>query len=258
MMLLRGNFSPVRPPQFSPNSPQRFRRFSPVSPMRPNAPPFYRGGPRPCSPRSPRFANARFAMRPRMPTIASVDQPDKHNMREVKSSEEKASLMKDLDTRIVVQDFDHRIRVKAPEVASLTCSDLLTAYRLTQNLTRNRPYRYDPAETLDLHRRLTVNSRRIFDKLTSPRKEKKGPYVPNREIMRLFGNTTEDRGREKLVMENEEFIYKNKESYERTGQFFGAQNPELLEKFEATHEYIKKLYEHSKGNSILVFPYFSI
>ena len=76
--------------------------------------------------------------------------------------------------------------------------------------------------------------------------------------MRLFGNTTEDRGREKLVMENEEFIYKNKEFYERTGQFFWAQNPELLEKFEATHEYIKKLYEHSKGNSILVFPYFSI
>ena len=52
-----------------------------------------------------------------MPTIASVDQPDKHNMREVKASEEKASLMKDLDTRIVVQNFDHRIRVKAPEVA---------------------------------------------------------------------------------------------------------------------------------------------
>ena len=112
MMLLRGNFSPVRPPQFSPNSPQRFRRFSPVSPMRPNAPPFYRGGPRPCSPRSPRFANARFAMRPRMPTIASVDQPDKHNMREVKSSEEKASLMKDLDTRIVVQNLIIELELK--------------------------------------------------------------------------------------------------------------------------------------------------
>ena len=51
-------------------------------------------------------------------------------------------------------------------------------------------------------------------------------------------------------MENEEFIYKNKESNERKGQFFGAQNPEMLEKFEATHEYIKKLYEHSKGNLI--------
>ena len=199
-------------------------------------------------------------MRPRMPTIATVEKSGTPNiptdntqyksLEKAKSWEERATLMKDVDTRIVVQDFDHRIRVKAPEVASLTCSDLLSAYRLTQNLTRNRPYRYDPAETLDLHRRLTVNSRRIFDKLTSPRKEKKGPYVPNREIMRLFGNTTEDRGREKLVMENEEFIYKNKESNERKGQFFGAQNPEMLEKFEATHEYIKKLYEHSKGNLI--------
>lgn len=194
-----------------------------------------------------------------MPVIA-IDQSDTSNVRneksqseykpieKAKSGEERATLMKDLDTKIVVQNVDHRIRVKAPEVASLTCSDLLTAYRLTQNLTRNRPYRYDPAETLDLHRRLTVNSRRIFDKLTSPRKEKKGPYVPNRDIMRLFGNTTEDRGREKLVMENEEYIYKNKESYERKGQFFAAQNPEILEKFEATHEYIKKLYEHSKDN----------
>ena len=199
-------------------------------------------------------------MRPRMPTIATVEKSGTPNiptdntqyksLEKAKSGEERATLMKDVDTRIVVQDFDHRIRVKAPEVASLTCSDLLSAYRLTQNLTRNRPYRYDPAETLDLHRRLTVNSRRIFDKLTSPRKEKKGPYVPNREIMRLFGNTTEDRGREKLVMENEEFIYKNKESNERKGQFVGAQNPEILEKFEATHEYIKKLYEHSKGNLI--------
>ena len=257
MMLLRGNFSPIRPPQFSPNSPHRYRRFSPVSPMRPNVPPYYQAGP---MPRSPRFANARFVMRPRMPTIQSVDKPDKQNiidedsqyksMQKLKSGEERANLMKDVDTRIVVQNFDHRIRVKAPEVASLTCSDLLTAYRLTQNLNRNRPYRYDPAETLDLHRRLTVNSRRIFDKLTSPRKEKKGPYVPNREIMRLFGNSTEDRGREKLVMENEEYIYKNKTSYDRTGQFFGAQNPEMLEKFQATHEYIKKLYEHSKGNLI--------
>ena len=207
MMLLRGNFSPIRPPQFSPNSPHRYKRFSPVSPMQPNVPPYFPGGPRSprFGPRSPRFVNARFAMRPRMPTIATVEKSGTPNiptdntqyksLEKAKSGEERATLMKDVDTRIVVQDFDHRIRVKAPEVASLTCSDLLSAYRLTQNLTRNRPYRYDPAETLDLHRRLTVNSRRIFDKLTSPRKEKKGPYVPNREIMRLFGNTTEDRGR---------------------------------------------------------------
>ena len=43
---------------------------------------------------------------------------------------------------------------RAPEMASLTCSDLLTAYRLSQSLNRNRqrPYKYDPAETMDLHR----------------------------------------------------------------------------------------------------------
>ena len=228
--------------------------------MRPNAPPYYQARP---MPRSPKFSHARYSMRPRMPNIASVDKTNTSNnskdateyktIEKTKPGEERAILMKDLDTRIVVRNFDNRIQVKAPEVSSLTCSDLLTAYRLTQNLTRNRPYRYDPAETLDLHRRLTVNSRRIFDKLSSPRKEKKGPYVPNRDIMRLFGNTHEDRGREKLVMENEEYIYKNKQSDGRKGQFFAAQNPEILEKFEATHEYIKKLYEHSKGNFIFHF-----
>ena len=50
-----------------------------------------------------------------------------------------------------------------------------------------------------------------------------------------------------------EYIYKNKQSDERKGQFFAAQNPEILEKFEATHEYIKKLYEHSKGKLIFNF-----
>merc|ERR1712106_1226962 len=100
MMLLRGNFSPIRPPQFSPNSPHRYRRFSPVSPMRPNVPPYYQAGP---MPRSPRFANARFVMRPRMPTIQSVDKPDKQNiidedsqyksMQKLKSGEERANLM---------------------------------------------------------------------------------------------------------------------------------------------------------------------
>ena len=49
-----------------------------------------------------------------------------------------------------------------------------------------RPYRYTDNESMELHRRLTVNTRKIFDKLTSPRKEKKGPYVPNREVLKLF------------------------------------------------------------------------
>ena len=98
-----------------------------------------------------------------------------------------------------------------------------------------------------LCRRLTINSRIIFDKLTSPRKEKKAPYVPNREIIRLFSARNEDRGREKLVLENEEFLYKNKTTYGREGEFFQPKNPELIEKFESTHEYIKKLYEHSKS-----------
>ena len=89
-----------------------------------------------------------------------------------KLSEEREILMKDLDTRIVVQvtlslqilsshnfrtlqNFDTRVKTqRAPEMASLTCSDLLTAYRLSQSLNRNRqrPYKYDPAETMDLHR----------------------------------------------------------------------------------------------------------
>ena len=60
-------------------------------------------------------------------------------------------------------------------------------------------------------------------------------------------------GAEKLDMENEEYIYKNKQSDGRKGQFLAAQNPEIFEKFEATHEYIKKLYEHSKGNFIFHF-----
>ena len=51
-----------------------------------------------------------------------------------------------------IQNFDTRVRAKVPEIAGLSCSDLLTAYRLTQNLNRNRPYKYDPAETMDLHR----------------------------------------------------------------------------------------------------------
>ena len=53
--------------------------------------------------------------------------------------------------------------------------------------------------------------------------------------------------REKLAMENEELLYKHKETYERTGEFFGPKNAEVLEKFQQTHEYIKRLYEHSKS-----------
>merc|ERR1712168_218603 len=124
--------------------------------MRPNTPPppYYQGR---AMPPSPRYSGARLAMRPRMPNISSVEKTEtagssqkteaqyKTVDNKTKPGEERASLMKDLDTRIDVQDFDNRVQVKAPEVASLTCSDLLTAYRLTQNLTRNRPYRYDPA-----------------------------------------------------------------------------------------------------------------
>ena len=50
---------------------------------------------------------------------------------------ERAVLMADLDTRLAVQAVqDCRVRVAAPEVSALTCSDLLTAYRLTQNFNR--------------------------------------------------------------------------------------------------------------------------
>ena len=96
---------------------------------------------------------------------------------------------------------------------------------------------------------MTINSRIIFDKLASPRKEKKSPYVPNREIIRLFSARTDDRQREQLVMENEEYLYNNKTSYGREGDFFQPKNPEIIEKFQSTHEYIKKLYEHSKSKS---------
>ena len=137
------------------------------------------------------------------------------------------------------------VKIKTPEVATITCSDLLTAYRLSQNLTGSRPYKYNPNESLDVHKRLTINSRKIFEKLKSPRKEKTGPYVPNREVLRLFRN--DQRGRENIAMENEELLYKHKTRYDREGEFFGPQNPELVERFQATHEYIRKLYEHSKS-----------
>lgn len=212
---------------------------------------------------------ARFAMRQRMPTIQSLDadtktpeterserceggEPSKTGGR-LSPGDERDLLMKDLDTRVVVQNFDTGLKTtRTAELGSLTCSDLLTAYRLSQSLNRNRhrPYKYDPAETMDLHRRLTINSRIIFDKLSSPRKERKSPYVPNRDIMRLFSTSTEDRGRERLVLENEEYLYNSKTTYDREGQFFQPKNPEIIEKFQSTHEYIKKLYEHSKNNLI--------
>ena len=98
-------------------------------------------------------------------------------------------------------------------------------------------------------RRLTINSRIIFDKLASPRREKR-PYVPNRDIMRLFSTRDEDRGREKLVLENEEYLHHSNTTYHREGQFFQPKNPEMIEKFQSTHEYIKKLYEHSKSKQL--------
>ena len=44
------------------------------------------------------------------------------------------------------------MKTKVPEMATLSCADLLTAYRMTQSLNRNKPYKYDPADTMDLHR----------------------------------------------------------------------------------------------------------
>jgi len=168
----------------------------------------------------------------------------------MKDSTSCINAMQPEETRLVAANFDHTIGVKTPEVPTLTCSDLLSAYRLSQNLTRTRTgaYKYDPADTADIHRRLTVNSRRIFEKLSSPRKENKGPYVPNRDIMKLFTNTPEAREREQLAMENEEFLHRHKPTYQREGEFFSAQNPDLVEKFQTTHEYIKNVYRHSKDN----------
>ena len=34
---------------------------------------------------------------------------------------------------------------------------------------------------------------------------------------------------------------------ERQGEFFGPKNAEVLEKFQATHDYIRKMYIHSKS-----------
>jgi len=137
------------------------------------------------------------------------------------------------------------VKIKTPEVAAaVICSDLLSAYRLSQSLSGSRPYKYNPNESMEIHRRLTVNSRKIFEKLTSPRKEK-GPYVPNRDIMRLFRN--DQQGREQLAMENEELLYRHKSTYEREGEFFSPKNPDLIEKFQATHDYIRNLYLHSKS-----------
>ena len=92
----------------------------------------------------------------------------------------------------------------------------------------------------------------IFEKLTSPRKEKKTPYVPNRDIIRLFSTRPEDRTREQLFLENEECLHHNKTTYGREGEFFQPKNPELIEKFQSTHDYIKNLYEHSKSKFIIV------
>ena len=71
-----------------------------------------------------------------------------------------------------------------------------------------------------------------------------------------LSNRTEDRGRERLVMENEEYLYQAKTSHGREGEFFQPRNPELIERFEATHEYIKNVYKHSKGISINILDSF--
>ena len=49
------------------------------------------------------------------------------------------------------------------------------------------------------------------------------------------------------MLENEECLYNTKTSHAREGEFFQPKNPELIEKFQSTHEYIKKMYEHSKS-----------
>ena len=165
-------------------------------------------------------------------------------MQKIKSKDKK----KKDDGKTVVEHVGNTL--KNPLVVSLRCPSLLSAYRLTQSYSRNRPYKFTPGASLNLQTKLTINSWQMLNKLASPRREKKEPYVPNRDIMRLFGNTEDDREREKLMLENEEFLYKNKEYHHRTGQFFGSQNPELLERFQTTHEYIKKLYEHSKGKQL--------
>lgn len=185
-----------------------------------------------------------------MPAIKSEDPSKEAECSAQRMIEEAPVLMK--ETRLAVQTFDHTIGVQALDVVSFSCSDLLAAYRLSQNLNRTRSgaYKYDPADTVDMHRRLTVNSRKIFEKLSSPRKENKGPYVPNRDIIKLFTNSPEAREREKLAMENEEFLHKHKATYRREGEFFSAQNPDMLEKFQTTHEYIKNVYRHSKDNLI--------
>lgn len=51
------------------------------------------------------------------------------------------------------------------------------------------------------------------------------------------------------MLENEECLYNTKTSHAREGEFFQPKNPELIEKFQSTHEYIKKMYEHSKSKA---------
>jgi len=177
------------------------------------------------------------------PASRSTAQPVRANIKDVKH----VTLQSSGETILQVRGYG-TVKIKTPEVATISCSDLLSAYRLSQNLAGGRPYRYNENDSMDLHRRLTINSRKIFDKLSSPRKEKKGPYVPNREVLRLFRN--DQRGRETLAMENEEMLYRHKTGDERQGEFFGPKNAEVLEKFQATHDYIRKMYIHSKSSLI--------
>ena len=248
-----GHFSPIRPPNFKP----MYYLGGPPSP-RPLRPPL----------RAPSFPSVRHQIpgSQRMPIAQNNDalwnedstgsqfHKPIQKVRPIKSSNGEPLRADIRDIKHVTVQPNEKIiqvrgygtvKIKTPEMATITCSDLLTAYRLSQNLTGSRPYTYDPKETLDAHRRLAINSRKIFEKLSSPRKEKKGPYEPNREILRLF--RSDQRGREKVAMENEELLYKHKSSNERQGEFFGPKNADVLEQFQATHEYIRKLYIHSKS-----------
>jgi hypothetical protein len=276
-----GQFSPLRPPFFGPAN-HRFRGMVSPRPI----PPQFGSGHNFGHPRYPSFAyrpagpvqgeaSPAVDVTPRAPEDLVTSSQEQPQYGESNSGAKPVQKVKPLhkgerpttakanmeDIKLLTGAGDNEkiiqvrgygtVKIKTPEVAAaVICSDLLSAYRLSQTMSGSRPYKYNPRESMEIHRRLTVNSRKIFEKLTSPRKEK-GPYIPNRDIMRLFRN--DQRGREQLAMENEELLYHHKSSYEREGEFFCPKNPDLIEKFQATHDYIRNLYLHSKSKLTAFF-----
>merc|ERR1712072_1550453 len=154
-------------PRFSPlHSPIRYRRYSPISPLRPMMRPPAVCPVSSCTlipPTTTHHAAVTTASLAFSAKSGHGQTADTMSRGEAKKGagrntssahrmlEEGPKLMK--ETRIVASNFDHTIGVKTPEVPTLTCSDLLTAYRLSQNLTRSRSgaYKYDPADTADVH-----------------------------------------------------------------------------------------------------------